>query len=361
LKCADSEPRLEFGKALDFTVFLVQFCGLVRVTHSVGSIDAKEGVQEPQRMYSENDLTQRGKVCPKCSYQRTATDRGPDWSCPKCGVVYEKLQSRDSGHRRTPRARTQTPTEKSFPVGAALVLGLALAGGAFWWFGKSRNQLSPADAASNAQKHSQIAQAAEQLANDQAQAKLEDDWVNMRQPQAWDKLLAQAQAGHVRSMAAVGASYAQGRVNGKVDHAMAQVWLEKAANQGELDAMVALAYLLEKPASGGPQYSLVANWYKRAAREGHATALVGLGRLHAGSVRDVTQNKPAGYTLFLLARRIWQSTELKTNWTQPGELGWLGAGSFMSQVKPDLSLVEIAAAEEAAAAWKPGQPLPAGI
>ncbi len=29
-------------------------------------------------------------VCPKCQYQRTAADHGPDWRCPSCGVAYSK-------------------------------------------------------------------------------------------------------------------------------------------------------------------------------------------------------------------------------------------------------------------------------
>jgi uncharacterized membrane protein YhaH (DUF805 family)/ribosomal protein L37AE/L43A len=29
-------------------------------------------------------------VCPKCQYERTAADHGPDWQCPSCGVAYSK-------------------------------------------------------------------------------------------------------------------------------------------------------------------------------------------------------------------------------------------------------------------------------
>ena len=33
-----------------------------------------------------------GKPCPKCTYVRAATDTGPDWQCPKCGIAYAKFR-----------------------------------------------------------------------------------------------------------------------------------------------------------------------------------------------------------------------------------------------------------------------------
>ena len=33
------------------------------------------------------------KNCLKCGYQRVPTDTGPDFSCPKCGAVYAKVES----------------------------------------------------------------------------------------------------------------------------------------------------------------------------------------------------------------------------------------------------------------------------
>lgn len=33
------------------------------------------------------------KNCLKCGYQRLATDTGPDFSCPKCGAVYAKVEA----------------------------------------------------------------------------------------------------------------------------------------------------------------------------------------------------------------------------------------------------------------------------
>ncbi|PWK52899.1 hypothetical protein [Pleionea mediterranea] len=33
-------------------------------------------------------------ICPKCKYQRSATDTAPEWQCPKCGIAYSKFQTR---------------------------------------------------------------------------------------------------------------------------------------------------------------------------------------------------------------------------------------------------------------------------
>jgi uncharacterized membrane protein YhaH (DUF805 family)/ribosomal protein L37AE/L43A len=38
----------------------------------------------------EISLQARAIVCPKCQHQRTASDHGPDWQCPGCGVAYNK-------------------------------------------------------------------------------------------------------------------------------------------------------------------------------------------------------------------------------------------------------------------------------
>ena len=33
------------------------------------------------------------KTCVKCGYIRQATDRAPDYECPKCGVIYAKAEA----------------------------------------------------------------------------------------------------------------------------------------------------------------------------------------------------------------------------------------------------------------------------
>lgn len=42
------------------------------------------------------DSSYVGKPCPKCAHVRAATDAGPDWQCPKCGIAYAKFQQAQS-------------------------------------------------------------------------------------------------------------------------------------------------------------------------------------------------------------------------------------------------------------------------
>ncbi|MGQ3685582.1 MAG: hypothetical protein ACUBOA_11355 [Candidatus Loosdrechtia sp.] len=39
------------------------------------------------------------RKCPKCGYERKATDSAPEWQCPACGVAYAKVSS--SSHSST--------------------------------------------------------------------------------------------------------------------------------------------------------------------------------------------------------------------------------------------------------------------
>jgi predicted RNA-binding Zn-ribbon protein involved in translation (DUF1610 family) len=46
----------------------------------------------------------KGKVCPKCRYERKRTDTAPDYECPKCGVIYDKYIA--------PEKRAEAPDHK---------------------------------------------------------------------------------------------------------------------------------------------------------------------------------------------------------------------------------------------------------
>ena len=42
------------------------------------------------------------KVCPKCGYERRDSDDFPEWGCPKCGVVYAKVEAINKRDKETP-------------------------------------------------------------------------------------------------------------------------------------------------------------------------------------------------------------------------------------------------------------------
>lgn len=43
--------------------------------------------------------------CPKCQYARTTSDEGPDYACPKCGLVYAKFDPFRPARLEAVRAR----------------------------------------------------------------------------------------------------------------------------------------------------------------------------------------------------------------------------------------------------------------
>lgn len=45
-------------------------------------------------------------LCPKCQYQRQASDHAPEWQCPKCGVAYAKAQATANNNQ----SAASTPT-----------------------------------------------------------------------------------------------------------------------------------------------------------------------------------------------------------------------------------------------------------
>jgi uncharacterized protein len=299
----------------------------------------------------------RGRVCPKCSYERKVSDSAPLWQCPRCGVAYDKVLPQSLRQRRDDDEDDVPPPAKKSPVLAVLSLVIALGSVGIWYATRGAQPPKPADQAAIAQRQAEIGQATQQEALSTQQAALESAWANMRDTKAWDQLLAQANQGHARSMTAVGASYTQGRL-GKPDHALAIEWFNKAVQAGDVNAMVALGHLAEKGIGGGVSLDQALNWYRRAARQESPQGLIGLGRYYVVGAPSLDPNKERGLTLMLIARKLWEANPAQDDWTLPGSLGGFWARSLAGDAEKQMSVVEINKAKEAAAAWQPGQALP---
>jgi glutaredoxin len=64
------------------------------------------------------------KRCPRCRYERKATDTAPDWQCPSCGVAYNKVEGGPLPHPTATR-NTQPSSSGAWKTGlvvAATVL-----------------------------------------------------------------------------------------------------------------------------------------------------------------------------------------------------------------------------------------------
>lgn len=91
----------------------------------------------------EMTIGEVGKTCPKCGHKRTSADPGPEYECPKCGVIYAKAEAalrakeaaalaRAPAHGRPrpatwdaePELRAQRAHEKGMGTVAHVVYGL---------------------------------------------------------------------------------------------------------------------------------------------------------------------------------------------------------------------------------------------
>ena len=67
-----------------------------------------------------------------------------------------------------------------------------------------------------------------------------------------------------------------------LDYARARDWYKKAADLGDLAAMVDLGLLYENGQGVAPDYAAAGDWFQRAAQKGNTDAMTDLGALYAG-------------------------------------------------------------------------------
>ena len=96
-----------------------------------------------------------------------------------------------------------------------------------------------------------------------------------------------AEAGDPVAQTRLGTMYAEG-AGVKQDHAIANSWFRKAADQGKLSAQFLLGRNYEKGIGTAQDYLAAAYWYRKAADEGYADAQINLGFMYYYG-RGVTQ------------------------------------------------------------------------
>lgn len=66
-------------------------------------------------------------VCPKCGYQRQPGDKGPEYECPRCGVIYDKYRSTQTRPTEVaPRKEVSNRTGKTWLLRAKTAIPIAL-------------------------------------------------------------------------------------------------------------------------------------------------------------------------------------------------------------------------------------------
>lgn len=98
---------------------------------------------------------------------------------------------------------------------------------------------------------------------------------------------ATAEQGNAKAQAKLGALYLLGREGVEKDEKLAAEWMEKAANQGIVDAQVVMGALYDRGLGVVSDRDKASQWYEKAAAKGHGTSLAILGRNDAakGSVQ----------------------------------------------------------------------------
>ena len=102
-----------------------------------------------------------------------------------------------------------------------------------------------------------------------------------------DDIKQQAEQGQALAQAKLASLYLLGREGLTKDDKQAAIWMEKAANQGLLDAQVALAAMYDSGVGVVADREKSTAWYEKAANKGHSTSLAILGKneIAKGSVQ----------------------------------------------------------------------------
>lgn len=97
----------------------------------------------------------------------------------------------------------------------------------------------------------------------------------------------QAEQGSSQGQAKLASLYLLGREGVEKDEKQAALWMEKAANQGLVDAQVVMGAMYDRGLGVIADRDKATQWYEKAAAKGHGTSLAILGRNDAaqGSVQ----------------------------------------------------------------------------
>ncbi|MGZ4957669.1 MAG: tetratricopeptide repeat protein [Methylomonas sp.] len=96
-----------------------------------------------------------------------------------------------------------------------------------------------------------------------------------------------AAQGDAQAQAKLASLYLLGREGFEKDEKLAAEWMEKAADQGLVDAQVVMAAMYDKGMGVAGDRDKATQWYEKAAAKGHGTSLAILGKNDAaqGSVQ----------------------------------------------------------------------------
>lgn len=306
----------------------------------------------------------RGRVCPRCSYERKLADTAPAWQCPRCEVAYDKASrspsAQDRARERQERQQRQAGAARHSRAVAVVCLALAVAGAALWGFQRWRAahpsaQERAAAAAADARK-SQVTAAQAEL-EVQADLKAAAEHLNMaRTEQALAILDRHVARNNPAAMVQLAIVYRSGyRVPQDLPRAMEL--LRKAAAEGYAPAFVNLGFAAET-GQGQPQnWDEAVNQYGKAARQGDPAGLYSLGVIRARGVPGHPPEPLVAHFLLDLADRASRSGNTGDGYAPNNRSAFWATGE-LRKLAETMSPADVAKARAWADEWKPGQPLP---
>lgn len=105
--------------------------------------------------------------------------------------------------------------------------------------------------------------------------------------QGVDAIRQSAEQGSPQAQAKLASMYLLGREGVEKDDKLAAEWMQKAANQGLVEAQVVMGALCDRGIGVDADREKATQWYEKAAAQGHGTSLAILGKNEAakGSVQ----------------------------------------------------------------------------
>lgn len=110
---------------------------------------------------------------------------------------------------------------------------------------------------------------------------------NVLWAQGVDAIKQAAERGEPQAQAKLASLYLLGRDGMEINEGLAAEWMQKAADQGLVDAQVVMGALYDRGVGVEADRDQATQWYEKAAAQGHGTSLAVLGKNQAakGSVQ----------------------------------------------------------------------------
>ncbi len=232
------------------------------------------------------EMTQTIVPCAKCNYVRQASDTVPEWQCPSCGVVYEKIPPPEStqsvqrqieiNQKRLDRVAPARGSRRWKLILAGTLVLLVTCFGLFRTYQKQK--AASKEAMERLQQIDELKRQFRTISPAMMQA--ENAFKRGFYAEALPQLEKLADQGDARAMMWLWQAYhrAQGAA---ADAPVAKRWLELAVYAGYPSALVQRGLFSENGEGGyGEDLRLASDYYRKAAAEKNAMGLMKLAHFY---------------------------------------------------------------------------------